>query len=529
MHPLVSEPIPIPQSREWLRARTELFELVSDAGPRRTREVADELQVFASTLQRLHPRFRRHAGTTLVFVFGRRSESQPFFDELMHQKDAKTAGVFVISETPGARGTMIVDSGADWLAERTPMHELVHDLLSGAGTRPPLWLEEGMAEYFSARGVPIRVHLQLLARLGHQPLDELFAARRGSPESLDPRFYATAWAAAAALIPEAGFDALLDDVEHGVPIADALQSRYRWSLVDLERAIVNPKRKALAFLVDRRNTARIDVEPMARWEAIAEIGELLASLPGSQEDGFRFRDAALSERPDDAGKHLLLAESLLGDAAGPLAESTENLDPAKLREARAEAERALALGADPSRAWPVIATSWIVEPDVPRAIEALRKAHSLAPSRTDVALHLAALLYRSNAIAEADALMAELERSPDPRVVQAAHHVYLRERIPQANALVDEKKFDEAAAIFRAAAAKTSGPNMRQQLEDRASRLEATAESNREIAAYNEAVRQANRGETAAALATLDRLLASAKDASVIEDARRLRGKLGGR
>src|SRR5207253_1143304 len=101
----------------------------------------------------------------------RRHESQPYFDLLFGQENARNTGVYVRYE---GGGTMIVDGSrkapfrGDDPGIRTAMHELMHDLLRQDGSAPPLWLEEGLAEYFSnarvdgdrvTAGDPIREHV----------------------------------------------------------------------------------------------------------------------------------------------------------------------------------------------------------------------------------------------------------------------------------------------------------------------------------------------------------------------------------
>ena len=63
---------------------------------------------------------------------------------------------------------MLIDTSRGRIADRTPYHELVHYLLSDATQHRPLWVEEGIAEYYSNAqfhggeiriGLPVREHV----------------------------------------------------------------------------------------------------------------------------------------------------------------------------------------------------------------------------------------------------------------------------------------------------------------------------------------------------------------------------------
>jgi tetratricopeptide (TPR) repeat protein len=541
-------PIPLPsETTTWVCARSEHFDIISSAGERRTRDIADELEAFAGELTKVSPRFRIRADPTRILIFFRRNESQPYFDLLLKRKNVAVAGLFMARE--GGSGTMIIDAGGNWHAVRTPLHELVHDLLSTGETRLPTWIEEGLAEYFSASGAPIREHIQILQRRTLIPFDELFTMHGASESITDPLFYAESWAAVSWLIRNPAFDRFLDDVGHGIPVEEALRTRYRASLMDLRRAIVTPPRDRMPLLLARTGNARIDVASITRADAIYELGRFLTSLPGAETEGRRFMDAALAAdpkhvptlvalgryeeaiaaAPENSSLYLDAAESLLGKAIGDFAETIETYDLASFRKARALAERALSLGGDPARSWGDIGTSWIAEDDYAQGIEPLRKACQLAPRRGGYALHLLALLYRQGQKAEADALFARLEADSRESVAFAARHVIVRELIAEANTLVSGEKLDEAAALLRQASMHTNGPASKHDLERQADVLVATAAMNREIAMYNRALEELNRGDRASALATLGKLLETATDETVIEEARTLQQELTGK
>src|SRR5258708_8749898 len=537
--------IPLPsETLTWVRARTEHFDMISTAGERRTREIADELEAFAAQLTRLHPRFRTRPERTRIIIFFRRGESQPYFDLLMKRKDAAIAGVFVARE--GGGGTMILDAGGNWHADRTPLHELVHDLLSSGETRPPTWIEEGLAEYFSAGGAPIREHVQLLQRQMLIPLDELFAIKESSESVTNLIFYAESWAAVSWLIQNPAFDPFLDDLGRGVSVEDALRTRYQASLTDLRRAIVTAPRHQMPLLLARSGNGRIDISNMTRADATSELGQFLSVLPGVEPDGRRFMDAALAidpkhvptlvalgrygqaiaAAPRNASLYLEAAESLLGDAIGERAETTDTHDLANFRKARLLAEKAQSLGADPARSWGDLGTSWIGEDGYASGIDALKKACQLDSQRTDYAVHLMALLYRHRDIADAEVIFGRLAADPRELGAFAARHALVRERLAEANELVSEEKLEEAARILRQLSTHTNGPATKHDLEQQAEVLTATAAMNRDLPADQRPAEESKRGDRTAARPTLETLLKSATDEPVIDQPRRLQHHL---
>src|SRR5262249_46851982 len=106
---------------------------------------------------------------------------------------------------PDRRRLVFADDGG-----RTPsvaQHEYLHSLLDAAYPEAPLWLNEGLAEYFSTftsgdgrahAGVPVRGHVEWLETHDLMPLRQLFAIGQSSPEyhEGDRRgtFYAQSWA-----------------------------------------------------------------------------------------------------------------------------------------------------------------------------------------------------------------------------------------------------------------------------------------------------------------------------------------------
>jgi tetratricopeptide (TPR) repeat protein len=562
-------PIPFPSANEaWVRVVTPHFTIVSAAGEKRTREIAENLETLAAGLAQLHARFQPATSSTRVLLFNRRRESQPYFDFLLDRRDANVAGVFVAQRNGG---TMIVDASRDWRTERTPYHELIHNLLASGDARPPLWIEEGLAEYFSSAeirggviraGAPIREHADVLRRRSAIPLEQFFAVKRESDtynlQSGQSLFYAQSWAAVSTLLRwnRPAFYDFLHDVESGAGVEAALQSRYHRTLRDLRDAI-----DAAASSLDRpsyglvmkvpEGRAAIAFEKIDRSEVLYQLGRFLESADDDSSESQRHFNAAIDANPkhgralaalgryDDAiaatpadpEVHLLYAESLLGHEIGRLAEANTLPDdaPARFRRARTLVERAIALGANDGRAFGDLGTTYLVESDLAPGIAALQQAHALAPSRNDFALHLFAMYRRTGDVAHADALFAQLDRARDEQVAYAARALVVRIELDRANELTKAQKLDEAAAVIRGLAAITKDPLAKNDLERQAGDIARVAETNRHIRMYNAAIGQINTGHYRDARKTLQELLAQATDADVIRDVKKLQKELAAR
>jgi tetratricopeptide (TPR) repeat protein len=578
-------PIPFPDAREeWIAARSRHFTFVSSAGERRTREMAANLETLAAALSRLSPRFTAAAAPTRVIVFSRRRESQPYFDMLLNREHSTVTGVFVSQRGGGAM--IINDSAGLPSSERTPYHELVHYLIANGEARPPLWLEEGLAEYFANAelrskaiyaGAPVHAHILALQRR-FMPLEQLFAVERESDAYNLPDgqtlFYAESWAVVDWLFRNGGkeraaFYAFLADLEHGVAPAVALRERYHSSPEEVRASIAayvpgSSNWWNLRIAVPDTDTT-VTTAPLSRAALLYELGRFLAGIEGMAPEAERhFRaaldadprharslaalavlragdrrdaeaaplfDQALAADPKDADIALDYAESLLGTEIGALAGSTEIAasDVPRFRQARALAQRALDLGGDRPRALAIAGTSYLIESDagLAPALAALEEAHALAPGRTDIAVHLFEVYRRLGDRAKAGALFAQLDAKKIPQVAYATRAIMLRVGMARANALLKDQKLVEASAVMRELAAESSADaDSAADLERQAREIDRVAQQNREIGMYNQAIRALNGHDYGAARRTIDELLATARDPGVIADARKLRDQL---
>ncbi|HYU24690.1 MAG TPA: tetratricopeptide repeat protein [Thermoanaerobaculia bacterium] len=580
----VEGPIPFPDpAQTWQRITSKHFVFISAAGEKQTRRMAEELETLAAALARLNPRFEgTRTAPTHVYVFGKKSDAQPYFDMLTNRHDAHVTGLFV-SQKNNAAILMTAGGSHD---DHTPFHELVHWLIESR-SEPPIWLEEGLAEVFGHAemrggsiyaGAGIPEHTDVLKRRD-MPIENLFRVQRESDTYNLPEgqavFYAKSWAVVDWLLRNGGrnnaaFYDFFGDIESGTPVEAALRNRYGKSIKELEHAVSSYggrlARPAFGVSMPIPETDKtLSAVTIDRAETLYELGRFLAFFEEMAPEAERHYRAALAADPhharalaslallranaklyDDAAKlfeqaiaadpkdaliQLDYAEALMQNEIGPVAESedVEPEDAPRFRKARALAQRALDLGADPARALGDLGTSYIVEStaDLGPGIAALEKAHALLPNRHDFALHLFSMVRRGGK--KADELFAQLEAARSPQVKFAARAIVVRIDLARANELLRDGKYDEAAAILRALAANSPDGDAKVDFERQAAEVARAGDSNRQIVVYNEAIALVNKGKYAAARKALTQLLATATDPSVIRDAKKLQGELKGR
>lgn len=581
-------PVPFPAPNDqWTLVRSKHFAFVSSMDAKKTREVAEDLETLAGALARLNPQFRADAPTiTRVILFSRHREAQPYFDLLLQRDNANVSGVYVAQKSGGS---MIMDFGYGARADRTPFHELVHNLIENSGATPPLWLDEGIAEYFSnadvhggtiRAGSAVQQHVEQLRRHNLIALNDLFKVVRESDAYNLPAgqhaFYAESWAVVDWLVRNGGsnqahFYDFLSDVEHGAPVETALKARYGRELIDIQRALDaysgwGRPNFAITIPVPNVDTTTTTTR-LERSDILYELGTFLASIEttsGEAERHFRaalesnprharsmaaigglraadakydeaakFFEQAIAADPNDATIQLAYAEALLQTQIGPLAEANETHDEdiPRFRKARELATRAIALGVTDGRAYGDLGTSYMIEntSDLAPGIAALEKARALAPGRLDYAIHLFAMYRRTGDRAKAGPLFAILDAARNPHVSYAARSVIMRVELARANQYVKDNRLADAAAIIHGLAVNTEDQDARADLERQANEITKVAEQNRQIEIYNKAIGQVNSGDYKSARKTLADLLAQATDEGVIRDARKLQKQLAAR
>ncbi len=552
---------------EWITVRTASFTLFSNAGERKTREIGADLERLRDALSQLSPELALNSPVpTYIFVFQDAASFKPY-QRTYNGKPLNSEGYFLSRQL----ANYVAINGDQHGDERLVIyHEYLHYVMHNHYAALPLWLNEGLAEYYSTFqvgkneaqvGLPVPEHVLWLRQHSLIPLATLFAVNERSPEynesSRRGGFYAESWALVHYLIsgsPERRRQAseYLRLAQAGAAPDKIFAQAFGADPAPLERELRAYVQKRLF------NTLRAPIRPetdltmqalpMARAEVLSRLGNLLANLiddhRAAAEEHFR---AALALQPDHAsalaGLGFLAEQAERPAAARPYYEKaaklapddflvqylyavnlTEDPSPGSLRQARAALLRAVALRPDFGEAWARLGYTYQDEEELPaEAIQALETAHRLLPSRTDVAHNLAAAYARDGQTRKAEELIerALVPQAP-PEQIESAREALLDGEHRRAEELIDEQKYAEALSLLQQVQAKTSRPGRRDQLERRIDEIQRALSFNTFVERYNQALDLANHGNVKDAVAILEPLLTSTQDPMQVERARTL-------
>jgi tetratricopeptide (TPR) repeat protein len=423
-------------SADWWSLRTDNFHVLGDTSPGRIREVALRLEQFRQVVGLLNPGAVPEAdeAPVVVVVFDRDRAYEPFMPRTANGEPVRVGGLF----QPGQDVNYITLSfEAGNAAYPTIFHEYSHLLLRREFSDAPVWINEGLAEYYRTFevtqggqraniGRTVEEHLELLRRR-RLPFTRFFAIDRDSPEYTESGaerevLYAQGWAIVHhAIHGESGRrDQLFEfarRVAGGAATASAFRDVYGIELDALEQELrLYVTRRVFDYstldLDGRVATAlTVEPEPLPEIEAEAWLGDLLAQMGMLDEASARL-EAVVEAAPDLAVAHTFLgALRIRQDRAN---EGLEHL------------ERAFALGTDNETALFRYARMRVEEaPNDPGPLEqaatALERVLALKPSFLEATLLLAYV----RSVQEDDLAVRDL-LSPVLREDPANHRAALR-------------------------------------------------------------------------------------------------------
>jgi len=191
----------------WLEVRSQHFTVVTEANEKTGRRIADQFERMRSVFHVAFPHLSIDNGSPII-VLAVKNEKD--FRELEPQVylakgQLKLGGLFL--RAPDKNYVLMrVDAEGDH-PYAVIYHEYTHFLLSKAAEWLPLWMNEGLAEFYEntdirdkdvALGEASRENLQLLRTSRPLPLATLFTVDTNSPyyheENKGSIFYAESWA-----------------------------------------------------------------------------------------------------------------------------------------------------------------------------------------------------------------------------------------------------------------------------------------------------------------------------------------------
>jgi tetratricopeptide (TPR) repeat protein len=427
---------PLRASADWIYASSRHFEIFTTAGDRTARDTLAQFEriraFFADHLQLTPPPGR----LVRLILFSSEREFRPY----------RINDAVVAYYRPGPDRDYIVMRPLGRSSHAVMVHEYVHLILTRAGGRYPLWLDEGLAEYFATlpaagSAVPVgrmsRARMRGLESGRTASLDHLFNVTHESPEYRTAEhgglFYAQSWALTHMLLADDryrdGATRFLAMVRAGTPSAQAIEAVWgrplRHVQADLAEYVSGghfPVR--LVRFEEPAGTAPVATREVSPFEAGLVTANLLAA---AREDADKARaafEALASQNPDDLA--LLESRAALEFRTG------------RPRAARPFLTRAVELDTATAASYRDLAALVVAE-DSAAAEALLERAIALDPADVRARVHLATLFSRRN---PADALSV-LE--PITRVRAADAFDVLRLRASAYLAIDDVGRAHEAA------------------------------------------------------------------------------------
>lgn len=339
---------------EWLRLKTSNFTVISNAGQKNAKRVAAQLEVFRSVLAQLLPRAKIASATpNTVFLFKDHYSFRPFKPKYKGDTRDNVAGYFL----PGWDENQIALTGE--VRGINPFevifHEYVHYVVNNSVGNTPIWLNEGLAEYYSTFtvldddagririGAPIARHIITLRNQVPLPLSKLLAVNRNSPEYNESAkagvFYAQSWALVHYLLngSEDGrrFPQLADFLKRlaaGTPRDEAFKQAFQADYQTIEKELRQYVSKFSFRVLEGNTTAAagqdpklLQAEPLSETESQVSLGNLQLRVGRADEAAERLDKAMRLDASYAPGliaqatikmqqDRLTEAESLLNDA-----------------------------------------------------------------------------------------------------------------------------------------------------------------------------------------------------------------------
>jgi len=572
----------LPPDRPWSRVETRHFEIIGAVHPK-------QLQAIGLRLERLHEFLQQpvassgdNATVPLRIVVFRDDASFAPYKLLENGNPADRSGFFAPGRDHGTIG-FEVESDAPL---RMALHEFIHAYVWQQYGDLPLWLNEGLAEYYSTFdaddqtlqiGRPIAAHIQLLANEALLPFRDLFAldasSRAYKEDARIGIFYAESWALVHYLLsnPESR-ERLLRFAT--MPVGkNGARGAFRAVFGDNTDALeyaLGEYVKGEAFTYDviksklPESVRPLRAGPMTRAEVMEALGDyLLHATPWRLDDAAAHFHEALRLDAGNARAHSGLATALAkqghwpqarthferglelgrGDAIPFLLYGLAVLDsvtertpvelsskvlPGPVAQARALFARCAELDSSRAEAWAGFGRSFLYDAgSLADGIAALSRAHGRLPARMDITCDLMVLHLRDGNRKAAEALAADIEaRAQDAADIRRAHEILqvadANREVAQFNEAVHRLNTGDLAggiALLDKLATSAADPALRQSAQRTAAEARAAQEENarvdqlnRQIDAYNGAVRQANAGDVDRAITVLEHLIPQITD-----------------
>ncbi|MFZ5785630.1 MAG: tetratricopeptide repeat protein [Acidobacteriota bacterium] len=577
---------PLPRdSANWTRVDSDNFMVLTDAGGREATAAALELErMRAAVLGLTH--LKTQGGQRLpVLLFASARSFEPLRDVFVPFQDNERVGGFFIPSRDGGIIMAVHDDSPGNRSQRRRVlyHELTHYFLSQTFSSLPLWLNEGLAEFYStfeasdsevSLGRPLIPSLQVLRSGGIIPFSAFLATTQAELHEVDSRwrdlYYPQSWVLVHYLLMGEGRQGQLGNftslLREGTPASEAFSAAFGTTPaameVDLQRYV---NRGTLSFRKVSAGDLPVPVpsppRELSRSDLLLHWGRVLALAgPGHStsaelavKEALRLAPASsgaysllgeLAERQGDAGRareyferalaldegnpdaHLLLAGFLLRGLSREDF-SASAADKETLARARQLAARAVQLSAASPTACASLAKAFLLGDDsVALPLDTLEACLATRPQDQQVTYNLALLLARGGHADRAVDVARTRLLPTNTHLAEAVQRTVVSAYQAAAERNLRDGDPAKAREILEQAVAATDEREIRRMLVDRIREIDVYAKAKADVQLYNEAVALLNAGEPREALQTLDRLLVDVRDPQLRDRASLLRERV---
>lgn len=444
----------------WIKVETSNFTVFSNADVKIARKNAQSLEQLWAVLARDFDGVPAVCPVpTYVYVFDFFSDAFIPYGPLSKKGRPEKSGGYFISRQMGDYFA-IVERDYRYPNRLDLYHQYVHAVLDGYHPELPLWLEEGLAEYYSifhiengeARvGYRINRHIARLRNGSLIPLDDLFSIDRSSPEYNESdrtgMYYAESWLLTHMLLRERPngraqsmlyAELLRDGIDRDTAFSKAFQTTYAELEAEFRKYVRARSYHYKVFPLSQKIIRNTETSGMARTEVLTRLGDLLGSglsarhefaaehfkaaieldgnygpavagmglmdeVGGQSETALALFERAAKLSPDDYRINLLLGKSLHSRAGNAASDEARVL---LLQRARTALQHAADLRPELVEPWAQLGATYLSGIDnAGPGIEALEHAMNLQPKRPDIGVNLTTLFVSQGSVAKAETVI----------------------------------------------------------------------------------------------------------------------------
>jgi tetratricopeptide (TPR) repeat protein len=550
--------LPFPSEKDrWMTVAAGEFRIYSNASERQTKDIATNLLRMREAIGKI-TRLNVHAPLpTYVFVFKNERSFAPYRDALFQRKNASISGAFLSGRNANF---IVMDGGAGVGSEHVIYHELTHYFVRNTTPGLPLWLSEGLAEYYSSFSVngdkinigkPLVEHVQWLRVHSLLPLAQHFAVNQHSPEysegTRQGSFYAQSWALAHYFLTDdvrrKQLAQFLAKIGAGKSNDEAFRSAFGVDYAAVEQELRSYLRKpSMMFITYKLDELAVPELPgmrdATRDELLYALGLMYAWNRGTQSDAEALLNEATRINARNAEAYAVLGylREMQKDAAGATAlyekavamgsqDATvyvmygrsivdRSRAVADVQRARQLFERATQLDANSASAWGGVCMTYVGEPGNPATgIAACETTLGLAASDEETALNLMHLYANNGRREDAKRVFDRLlVKSSNPEYVSDARETLLVADLREAERLYASGNVDDAILLIRPIASATTDDALRKHAQTIVAQYDSRIARLQETKAIDDIIGKANAGKMKDALAALDALLPKVTD-----------------